>query len=276
MMFRASGLRGYTIQASDGLIGTVQDVLFDDRSWKIRWLVIDTGTFLPGRKVLIHPEAVGRPVHDQEQLLVSLSKAQIEASPPVETDQPVSMQLERHLNDYYGWDPYWGSMFFGGNAIASGISPPPLFGAAMDPQTPSLEGPRNEGDPHLCSVTAVLGYHIEASDGRIGLLEDFQVEDRGWEIRYLVIDTRTWWSGGHVVISPFGVRSFDWRDQSIHLNLRKVQLQESPPWDAALPPDEAYESRLNAHYGWGTDGGTDDGVEGDPESLAARWAARDE
>jgi hypothetical protein len=273
MKFKASGLRGYTLQATDGLIGTVRDVLFDDRSWKIRWLVIDTGSFLPGRKVLIHPEAVGQAVHDQEQLLVSLTKAQIAASPDLATDQPVSMQMEEHLHDYYGWDPYWGSMFFGSNAIASAISPPPLFAAGITKEAPIDDGSRNEGDPHLRSVESVIGYNIEATDGAIGHLADFQVDDRGWEIRYLVIDTRKWWSGGgHVVISPFAVQGFDWPAHTVSLNLRKAQLQASPPWDPALPLDDAYESRLHEHYGWATE----QPPEGDPEAMAARATARTE
>ena len=250
MMFTASSMKGYAIQATDGLIGTVRDLLFDDRSWKIRWLVIDTGTFLPGRKVLIHPSAVGQAVHDQEELLVSLTKAQIEASPAIETDQPVSQQMEAHLNDFYGWDPYWGSLSFGTGAIASPLSPPPLAGAGLPSEAEIAAGPHAEGDPHLRSVEATIGYAIEANDGAIGHAEDFQADDRAWEIRYLIVDTRKWWSGAHVLVSPFAIRDFDWADHSIRVDLTQAQLRASPPWDPANPPDLPYEEALHQHYGW--------------------------
>ncbi len=250
MMFKASALKGYAIQATDGSIGTVNDLLFDDRTWQIRWLVIDTGTFLPGRKVLIHPAAVAQSVHDQDQLLLTLTKAQIEASPDLQTDQPVSRQMEAHLNDYYGWDPYWGSMFFGGGAIASRLSPPPLFGVPLQAEGDIIDGPHNEGDPHLRSVQAVIGYHIEASDGAIGHVEDFQVDDKSWELRYLIVDTRKWWTGGHVLVSPYAVRGFDWAGHSISIALTQAQLKASPPWNPAAPLDQAYEAQLHDHYGW--------------------------
>ncbi len=250
MMFKASSMKGYAIQASDGLIGTVSDLLFDDRSWKIRWLVIDTGSFLPGRRVLIHPSAIGQAVHDQEELLVSLSKAQIEASPDIASDQPVSAQMEAHLNDYYGWDPYWGSLSFGHGAIASPLSPPPLIGADLPDEAAVAAGPRNEGDPHLRSVQACLGYGIVAIDGAIGHAEDFQADDRAWEIRYLIVDTRKWWSGAHVLISPYAILGIDWAGHSIRVELTQSQVRASPPWNPASAPDLPYEAALHHHYGW--------------------------
>jgi hypothetical protein len=228
----------------------VSDLLFDDRSWKIRWLVIDTGTFLPSRKVLIHPAAIGQAVHDQEELLVSLTKAQIAASPSMAEDEPVSTQMEAHLNDFYGWDPYWGSQSFGTGAIASPLSPPPLIGADLPGETAIAAGPRNEGDPHLRSVAACIGYGIEAIDGAIGHAEDFQVDDQAWEIRYLIVDTRKWWSGAHVLVSPFAIQGFDWADHRIRVSLTQAHVRASPPWNPANTPELPYEAELHHHYGW--------------------------
>jgi hypothetical protein len=250
MIVRASALKGYTIEATDGGIGTLSDMLFDDRTWQLRWLVIDTGTFLPGRKVLIHPSAVAHAVHDQEQLLLILSRAQVEAGPDIGSDAPVSRQMESHLNDYYGWDPYWGSMFFGGGAIASRLSPPPLFGADLPSEAAIMDAPHSEGDPHLRSVRGVIGYHIEASDGAIGHVEDFQLDDRHWDLVFMMVDTRKWWSGVHVLVPPGAVRGFDWSDHSMAVDLTQAQIRESPAWDPANPLDEDYQARLNRHYGW--------------------------
>ena len=105
MLGVGSALKGYRIEARDGAIGIVSDFLFDDRTWKVRWLVVDTGNWLTGRLVLVHPSAIGRANYIERVLPVRLTKAQVEASPDVLQDRPVSRQNEFNLNDYYGWDP---------------------------------------------------------------------------------------------------------------------------------------------------------------------------
>ena len=128
MLLAASALKGYAIEASDGRVGTVTDLLFDDSSWNIRWIVVDTGTWLTARKVLLHPSAVTRPDYERQELSVALSRHQIEANPSIHQDQPVSQQAETSLYDYYGWDPHWGGTYFGGGGIAPPLSAPPYFG----------------------------------------------------------------------------------------------------------------------------------------------------
>ena len=97
MLVVESALKGYDIEASDGSIGTVHDCLFDDRTWKLRWLVIDTRRWLTGRKVLIRPSAVSQPDIDHRRLPVRLTQAQIQASPDISFDLPVSAQTEKGL-----------------------------------------------------------------------------------------------------------------------------------------------------------------------------------
>jgi len=253
MMFQASALKGYTIEATDGSIGTVSDLLFDDRNWTVRWLVIDTGSFLPGRKVLIHPVAVAQSVHDQEQLLLTLTRAQIEASPDLKEDAPVSRQMETHVADYYGWDPYWGSVAFGTGAIASPLSPPPLIGGEATTEADMMDGPHNEGDPHLRSAAEVIGYRIAASDGDIGHVEDFQIDDHAWEIRYMIVDTRSWWRGVHVLVSPRAVQAIDWSDHEVSVSLSQAQLRASPPWNPNAPAGPEDVDQLDTFYRPGAD-----------------------
>ncbi len=94
MLRNVKDLRGYAIAASDGVIGKVDDLYFDDDDWAIRYLIVDTGNWLSGRKVLISPLAIGRPDWLGQQLPVSLTKAQIERSPDIDTRKPVSRQYE--------------------------------------------------------------------------------------------------------------------------------------------------------------------------------------
>ncbi len=259
MLRTGSALRGYAIKAKDGEIGTVSDFLFHDQTWKVRWLVVDTGSWLPGRQVLVHPSAIGRIDDERHQLPVALTKAQVEGSPSILHDQPVSQQMERHLYDYYRWDPDWGDSYFGANpnAIALPISSPPDFGGAAALDAPGLEPVPNDGDPHLRSIDAVTGYHIEATDGEIGHSEDFLVDDAHWDVRYLVVDTKNWWPGEHVLISPYAVREISWSDRRIRLDVTRDKVKGSPSWTPAEMVGPAYETRLHTyekrlhgHYGW--------------------------
>jgi hypothetical protein len=264
MLFVISGLNGFAVAATDGRLGTVKDFLFDDRSWRVRWLVVDTGTWLSGRKVLIHPSAIapleygpvsggGLPMMGfgpDTVLAVRLTRQQIEASPDIGEHEPVSMQMQSHLYDYYGWDPYWGTNYFGMNAMASPMSPPPLFADSMRRADSDTETHPGDGDPHLRSAAEVNGYHIHATDGDIGHVENFLADDASWDIRYLIVATRNWWPGRHVLIAPFAVKDIDWSQRHVQLGVSREQVKSSPPWDPVALIDKISEQRLHSHYGW--------------------------
>ncbi len=243
MLQVGSALEGYRIEASDGEIGTVSDFLFDDRTWKIRWLVVDTGNWLTGRQVLVHPSAIGRADYIGRKLPVMLTKAKIEASPNILLDRPVSRQNEFNLYDYYGWGPDSGGNIFEPNTKAPGMAEEAVAEAGI---LSNLEGK----DPHLRSLSAVNGYDIQATDGGIGHLENFLLEDDVWEVRYLVVDTRNWWPGQHVLVSPFAVRDIDWWKKQISLNVSCDKVKASPPWAPLDLIDQAYEKRLHRYYDW--------------------------
>ena len=246
-----SKLMGYTIEASDGPIGTVNDFLFDDATWKVRWLVVDTGHWLTGRKVLIHPSAMGAVDDGRQRIPVQLTKARIKDSPDILQDQPVSRQMESGLYGYYGSDPYWGGSFSGMNAIAAPLSSRPYFGGFGMGEAAEIQPRRDDQDPHLRSAAEVNGYHVHASDGSIGHVEDLVVAEDGWGIRYLVIDTRNWWAGQHVLVSPYAVREINWGDRQMRLDITREKIKASPPWHAPLTQlDQIYESQLHEYYGW--------------------------
>jgi hypothetical protein len=227
----------------------VKDVLFDDRTWKVRWFVVDAGTWLTGRKVLIHPSVVGQADAYRQQLPVKLTKAQVKDGPESNQDRPVSRQMEHNLFDYYGWDPVWGGSIFGGGAMTQAFASPYASGIAVR-EAAGIEAHMDEGDPHLRSMHAVTGYHIHATDGSIGHVENFLVDDETWGIRYLIVDTRNWWPGQHVLISPYAVRDINWSDQRIELDVSRDKVKDSPSWDPAGVVDRAYEERLHTHYSW--------------------------
>ena len=252
MLIVAAALKGFDIEATDGLIGTVSDFLFDDQSWALRWLVVDTGTWLVERKVLIHPSAIKPPTYEgRRSLAVSLTRAQIEGSPDVRSDEPVSSEIELNLYDYYGWNPLWsGGGYFGSNSIASPLSAPPLFGHTPAGATEADTLEPVARDSHLRSITVATGYHVHATDGMIGHVENFLIDDATWDIRYLIVDTRNLWPGRHVLISPIAVLETSWARAEFRLNIARETIKASPPWEPADLINAEFAGKLHNHYNW--------------------------
>ena len=262
MLFAATGLLGCPVETSDGRVGAVKDFLFDDQSWKIRWMAVETGDWLSGRRILIHPSAIApldlaRPASgrlpmmsmgDTLVIIVGLTKHEIEASPDLREDEPVTDQMQARLYDHYGWDPYWGDTFFGPDAIDP-ISKPILAETSERPAA-DMGADSGDGDPHLRSVVEVNGYHVHATDGDIGHVENFIASDINWGIRYLVIATHNWWPGKHVQLAPYAVEDIDWAERRINVNVTRDQVKSSPPWDPLAMADQVAEQQLHRHYGW--------------------------
>jgi hypothetical protein len=259
MLWNASGINGYTIAASDDRLGTVSDFLFDDRSWRIRWLVVDTGTWLSGRKVLLPPDVLGHPDESRREFSVRLTRQQVEDSPDIDSDRPVSRQLETNVYDYYGWRPYWDSgLYMGGFGLMGGVAPvepllgpvplgPVPLGATARPEN-YPPPPRDDGDPDLHSIEAVTGYYIHATDGEIGHVDDFLISDTDWEIRYLIVDTVNWWPGKKVLISPRSARDVDWSNKLLNLNVERQMVKDSPTYDPNKVVDRAYDRKFHGYY----------------------------
>ncbi|GMU21733.1 MAG: hypothetical protein AMXMBFR13_18230 [Phycisphaerae bacterium] len=259
MLHRTHDLRGHKLGAIDGEIGRVEDFYFDDHSWRIRYLVADTGTWLSGRLVLISPAALGHTDWGSGVLPVHLSREQIENSPPIESEPTVSRQREKELANYYGWPIYWApppGAYAGGTptAVPEAVEPYPYGTAGPNvvvrekADRPGV-APRT-GDPHLRGAREVSGYYIEARDGDIGHVDDFIVDDDEWLIRYMVVDTRNWWPGKKVLVSPHTIQAVNWDDSRVHVELTKDQIRNGPSYDETLPLDREYETRLSDYYEW--------------------------
>ena len=240
MLSKAKTLNGYKLNSRDGEIGKVKEFYFDDRFWTIRYLVADTGDWLTGRKVLISPYALGFVNNEEQNITVDLTKKQIEDSPSLNSDKPVSRQFEETYFGYYEWPIYWnGSHTWGYHPYIE-----------RDREKWKTSNPGGKAwDSHLRSTHDVSGYDIQATDGRIGHVEDFFVDDDTWAIRYLVIDTRNWWPGNKVLISPKWIERIIWRESKVSVNLSRATIKQSPeyPQESLLTRD--YETQLHRHYG---------------------------
>ena len=244
MLYKADDLQGFHIAASDGELGKVSDLYFDDREWRIRYFVVDTGGWLSGRLVLISPDAAGHPDADEKTFHVSLTKKQVEDSPGVETDLPFSRQQEIAYREYFGWPPYWG-----GISGAAGFAVHPEQVAVADRDAAERRRTQAEADPHLRSAGIVRGYSLAATDGDIGHIDDLIVDDDGWAVRYFVIDTRNWLPGKKVLLAPEWVQSIDWSRSEVAVSLARDTIKEAPEYDHSAEITREYEARLHEHYG---------------------------
>jgi sporulation protein YlmC with PRC-barrel domain len=250
MLWKASAINGYAIAASDGELGTVSDLLFDDASWLVRWLVVDTGNWLPGRRVLLPPSVLGHPDSTGEKFSVRLTMQQVKDSPDIDTERPVSRQAETTIYDYYGWSPYWGTGFYmGGYSYSGGAMAGAPALEVRQREEAIADAHRRDDDPHLRSIEAVTGYHIHATDGEIGHVEDFLMQDTDWSIHYLVVDTKNWWPAKKVLISPRSAREIDWSNRLVNLNVVRETVKNSPAYDASTMVDRTYEKQFHSYYG---------------------------
>jgi sporulation protein YlmC with PRC-barrel domain len=245
MLRSVKTLRGYTVRATDGEIGKVYEFYFDDDSWTIRYLVVDIGKWLPERRVLISTHALKQPNWMKSIFPVSLTKEQVKKSPDIYKEKPVSRQREIELHDYYRWPVYWGS-----NAPATTETPitehPERTNAAkLEKESTATD----EDNSHLRSTREVIGYSIQASDGEIGHVEDFIVDDENWGVRYMVVDTRNWLPGEKVVVSPQWIEKVSWEESDVHINLTRKSVKNSPEFDASTPVNREYEEILYDYYG---------------------------
>lgn len=243
MLRSVKQLNGYFLQAKDGKIGQSRDFLFDDEIWVIRYLVADTGKWLPGKKVLISPISLAEPDWVSNRFPVRLTKKQVEEAPLLGEHLPVSRQYEVKYHEYYGWPGYWdGGEVWGGYSY-----PMPLY---SEKRKEIVKADPEGKESHLRSTEEVAGYHIQARDGEIGHVEDFIVDDELWSIRYMVIDTHNWLPGSRkVLISIAWVESIDWLENKMKVDLSVKQIKESPDYDPTTPVNREYEMRLYDFYG---------------------------
>lgn len=229
MLIRIDRLHRYRLGALDGEIGRIKDCYFDDQNWAFRYLVADTGSWLPGRLVLLSPRAFGKLDHEGKVLRVNLTRQQIEGSPSIESHKPLSRQYEEKYHRYYDWPFYWS-----GDAIW-GMGGFPILtelpGQFEGEPSHKHRGKKSSADAHLRSAHVVMHYDIRARDGMIGRLSDFLLDVEKWTIQNLIVHTGPWLSGKDVLISPSAVERISWNESTVIVNATKAAISEAPIFD---------------------------------------------
>lgn len=250
MLRKVTDLNGYNLIATDGELGSIKDVFFDDEKWTIRYLVVETGSWLNSRQVLISPYSVEGVNAGDGSISVRLTQQQVKDSPDIDTHQPVSRRMEGSLSRYYGLGNYWiGPELWGTGAY-------PIVGSPQEGHIPSRaeelieQGSDNPDDYRLRSALNVKGHHIQGTDEEIGHVEDFLFDDENWALRYFVVDTRNWWPGGRkVLLATHWIDQIDWAQSLVRVRLTQEQIRNSPEYDPDMPLTRETEASIHVHYG---------------------------
>jgi hypothetical protein len=250
MLHSMKDLEGYTIGALDGIIGHVKDFYFDDHTWVIRYLVVETGTWFSHRKVLISPISINGPNWSEKIFPAAITQEQVKNSPSIDSDKPVSRQHEMAYLDYYGYPYYWeGGDFWGDGMMMWGAKSERAAGQLRTAGAEAKTQGKQHGDPHLRSGNEISRYEVLAADGDIGHVQHLLVDESCWAIRYIVVNTSNWWLGHQVLIAPQWVTGVRWDERQVSVGLSRDAVKGSPAYlpDRRMGRDE--EARIHDHYG---------------------------
>ena len=226
MQRNINSLIGYNMGATDGIIGQVEDFYFDDESWTIRYLILKTGNWSSGRKVLISTGALEKPSWKMQLFPVNLTKQQIHSSSDIDTDKPVFRQHEHTLNDYYSWGNYWEDGYYLGGIWC--VEPVLDKKGLIERNKPDEQ---SHDDRRLRSCNQVAGYHIHASDGDIGHVTDFIIDDQNWQVKSIVVDTHNWFGGKKVLIDVERITEVEWNNSKVFVDITTDSIKNSIDFD---------------------------------------------
>ncbi len=239
MLDKARTLQRYKLSSANGEIGTVKTFYFDDQHWTIRYLVADTGAWLAGRQVLISPYALAGVSRERHRFVLDLTKGQIEEGPSLSSEQPISQQFEEAYHGFHGWPRYWCGPYTWGRQ-------PHIERDRKRWRAAPTDG--RAWQRQLRTTSDVNGYYIQATDGEMGHIEDFIIDEETWAIRYLVVSTRNWWPGRRVLVSPQWIQRVNWDAGEVFVTLSGETVRESPEYTDQLLVTRDYETRLHRHY----------------------------
>jgi len=257
MLIKAKTLKNYKLNSLDGEIGKVKDLYFEDQYWTIRYLIANTGNWLTGRQVLISPNSIASINKEEQCINVNLTKNQIENSPSLDSDKPVSMQFQEKYYGYFALPMYGMGMGMGMEMEGVGTMLPYLPIENDEERLKAIAKEQDGWDPHLRSTHNVNGYNIQGIDDTIGHLEDFIIDDETWEIRYLIIDTQNWLPGKKILLAPQWIESVSWDESKLTVNFLCEDIKQSPEYTEETILDRDFETSLYQHYnreGYWTDG----------------------
>lgn len=252
MLRRLKNLEGFKIHGKDGDLGKAKDFYFDQHLFVLRYVLVDTGSWLKDEKTLISTEAFEKINYSAKEILVNLDSAALEEAPVLDKNKPVSKVMEEKVAKHFDWPIYWSSphpsdvpSIQAGNMMREKLF---NFENLTDEEKQEAE---EEIESNLRSLNEVRGYHIQAEDKEFGHLEDLFVDEENWIIRYLLIDTRNILPGKNVLIAPEWLQNISWDQQKIFVSKTKEEIKNAPEYKVEKSDylvDRRYEEKLYKHY----------------------------
>ncbi|MCB0420109.1 MAG: PRC-barrel domain-containing protein [Bdellovibrionales bacterium] len=236
MLRSLKDLIGYKVVTANGPIGKCKDILFKDRDWNVQYIDIETGNWLPGRRVLLSPNCIGIPHWSSHLIPTILSPQQIEDSPKLEENAPVSRQWENHYFSYYGWSHY----AIGGQDWGYSTFPQSFIKPNNRYKKPTINY-----DGSLRSLNEVLGYSLTSTTGSFGSISDLYIELSSWHIKYLYCDTIKWLPSKKVLLSTSWINSVSWAGKSVNVNLRQGEITSLPHYNGDISLSSAHEELVD-------------------------------
>ncbi|MEO8029152.1 MAG: PRC-barrel domain-containing protein [Bryobacteraceae bacterium] len=219
MLRTLESILGYRLVALNGEIGKVHDFYLDEEFWRLRYLVVETGSWLDRRRVLIAPAALGSIEGERREFAVHLNRDQVQSSPDVNTDQPVSRQQEMRTNAHYGWPAYWAP-----DAI---MIPGPIL--------TSGRVARASADPHLRSFREICSYTVDDGENAIAKVQDFVIDDSDWSVAMMIVAYGGWIDPRQVATPADRITNISWANRTITIRYSREQLEALPSFEAAAP-----------------------------------------
>ena len=232
-----TGFKGFRMGATDGEIGIIKEIYFDDLTWTVRYLIVKAGNFLQGKLTLISTQALLAPDWENELFPTNLTMDQIKNGPDIDTDKPVYRQQETKLYDHFPWDIYWG------------IGLIPLEDSVEMALSEKINQGNTESDPHLRSSDKITGYVLRVADGELGQVDDFIIDTDSWKITFVVVKTGTWFSDKKILLPIAWISEIDWLASSITVEATVEDVQQCAEFDPYAPVNEVYEKVLRDYSG---------------------------
>ena len=236
MIISSKQLTHFSIHALDDKVGGIRDILFDDETFTVRYLVADTNTWLPlSRKVVISPISVKQLDEDSESVHINMTVDTLKNSPSIDEHKPVSREYEENLFKYFGYGYYW----IGPGAWGEFAHPNELVELQRAEES-ETETPKKSTN-HLRAVGEVGGYEVATTTDNVGHISNFVIDTESWKTIMLVVDTNNWLPGGkHLALLPSDIESIDWAAHSVVVNLSHDELVDRPEVESEKISEEGY------------------------------------
>lgn len=246
MLRRISRLHDFAIHATDGTIGKVKNLWFDQEDWTIRYLVVSTGNWFRRNEVLVSPIFIKELSWPEHEIYVNLTREQVKNSPPIESRSPISRKQEVEFYSYYRTPNYWAGYGLWG----TGMHPEDILALANHPKSNVRPGASSNAqeDVLLRTTQDVMKYRVFANRGEVGKIDDFIFDDRSWAIRYMVVAPAKLLHGRKVLLSPSWAKDISWKQKLVFVDIENSKIEDAPEFDPEEPVTPEYEERLIEHY----------------------------